>query len=120
RGGQPADVRITLTDRITRITGTVRANGRAAANATVLLFAEDAARWASPTRHVAAIRTDERGSFALDGSLPPGSYLAVALGDLEAGATEDPEFLQSLRDRGEKLSIDYGEAKSLTLDVLLP
>jgi hypothetical protein len=117
RGGAPPDVRITLTDRLTRVSGTVRAAGRAASGATVLLFAEDATRWTYPTRHVATARADDRGAFMAEG-LPPHEYLAVALADIEAGAAEDPDFLESLREHAERFSIDYGEAKTVTLDLL--
>jgi protocatechuate 3,4-dioxygenase beta subunit len=116
RGSAP-DFRVTLTNRVTRVSGTVRAGGRAASGATVVLFADDAGRWAYPTRHVVTARADDRGAFTVEG-LPPASYLAVALDDLETGGAEDPDFLESLREHAERFSIDYDETKSLTLDLL--
>ncbi|HZI80956.1 MAG TPA: hypothetical protein VFD69_15650, partial [Vicinamibacterales bacterium] len=118
RGSSP-DVRVTLTNRLTRVSGTVRSGGRAASGATVVLFADDAARWAYPTRHVTTARADDRGAVTVEG-LPPYDYLAVAVDDLDAGASEDPDFLESLRERATRFSIDYGETVPLSLDLPAP
>jgi hypothetical protein len=118
RGSSP-DVRVTLTHRITRVSGTVRSGGRAASGATVVLFADDAARWSYPTRHVTTARADDRGAFTVEG-LPPSDYLAVAVDDLDAGASEDPDFLESLRERATRVSIDYGETQAVTLELPAP
>ena len=118
RGASP-DVRVTLTNRITRVSGTIRSGERAASGATVVLFADDAGRWAYPTRHVVTARADDRGAFTVEG-LPPYDYLAVAVDDLDAGASEDPDFLESLRERATRLSIDYGETRTLALDLPAP
>ena len=116
RGPSP-NVRVTLTDRVTRVSGAVRSGGRAAADATIVLFADDAARWAYPTRHVATVRADDRGAFSVEG-LPPHDYLAVAVDGLDAGDSEDPDFLEALRDHATKVSIDYGESRTLALELL--
>jgi hypothetical protein len=115
RGSSP-DVRVTLTNRITRVSGTVRSGARGAGGATVVLFAADPARWVYPTRHVTTARADDRGAFTVEG-LPPSDYLAVAVDDLDAGASEDPDFLESLRERATPFSIDYGETQALTLEL---
>jgi hypothetical protein len=116
RGAAPS-FRVTLTDRVTRVSGVVRSGSRAAAGATVVLFAGEADTWAYPTRHVATVRADERGAFSTEG-LPPHDYLAVALDDLDAGDNEDPDFLESLREHATKFSIDYGESRTLALELL--
>jgi hypothetical protein len=116
RGPSP-NVRVTLTDRVTRVSGMVRSGGRAAAGAAIVLFADDAARWSYPTRHVATARADERGAFSVEG-LPPHDYLAVALDDLDAGDSEDPDFLQALREHATKVSIDYGDSRTMALELL--
>ena len=57
-----------------------------------------------PSRHVAAVRADDRGAFTIDGVPPHHDYLAVALDDLEAG--DDAKirtFSRSLRERGTRL-----------------
>jgi hypothetical protein len=116
RGPSP-NFRVTLTDRVTRVSGVVRSGSRAAADATIVLFADDAARWSYPTRYVATARADDRGAFSIEG-LPPNGYLAAALDDLDEGDSEDPDFLQSLREHATKVSVDYGESRTLTLDLL--
>jgi hypothetical protein len=116
RGTSPS-FRVTLTDRITRVSGVVRSGSRAAAGATVVLFANEAVRWAYPTRHVATVRADDRGAFSAEG-LPPHDYLAVALDDLDAGDSEDPDFLESLREHATTFSIDYGDSRTLALELL--
>lgn len=52
--------------------------------------------------------------------LPPHDYLAVAVDDLDAGASEDPDFLESLRERAIRFSIDYGETQALILELPAP
>ena len=116
RGPSP-HFRVTLTDRITRVSGVVRSGSRAAPDATIVLFADDAARWTYPTRYLATARADDRGAFSIEG-LPPHDYLAVALDDLDAGDDEDPDFLQSLREHATKVSVDYGESRTLALELL--
>ena len=64
-------------------------------------------------------RADDRGAFTVEG-LPPHDYLAVAVDDLDAGASEDPDFLESLRERATRFSIDYGETVTLSLDLPAP
>ena len=116
RGASPS-FRVTLTDRVTRVSGVVRSGSRAAAGATVVLLANEAVRWTYPTRHVATVRADDRGAFSAEG-LPPHDYLAVALDDLDAGDSEDPDFLESLREHATKFSIDYGESQTLALELI--
>jgi protocatechuate 3,4-dioxygenase beta subunit len=116
--GQAPNVRITLTDRITRISGLARADGRPSPGATVVLFADEPGKWAYPSRFVAAVKADERGAFMVEGMPPHADYLAVALDAVDAGDTQDPDFLASLREHTSRLSIDYGETKTLTLDVV--
>ena len=110
--------KVTLTDRITRITGAVRRDGRPSPGAQVVFFPDDADTWPYPSRYVTAVKADDRGTFAIDGVPPHQDYLAVALDALETGDTEDPEFLASLREKGTRLSVDYGETATLTLDLV--
>ena len=112
RGSSP-DIRVTLTNRVTRVSGTVRsADARERAPSCCLRRRR---RWAlHQTRDDGA--ADNRGAFTVEG-LPPYDYLAVAVDDLEAGASEDPDFLEPLRERATRFSIDYGETEALTLDL---
>lgn len=71
----------------------------------------------SAARHVATVRADDRGAFSIEG-LPPDDYLAVALDGLDAGDSEDPDFLEALREHATKVSFDYGDSRTLALELL--
>jgi hypothetical protein len=115
-GEQNVPVRITLTDRLTEISGTVPVSGLDAPS--VIVFPDDAARWAFPSRHVRTAAVDERGAFQLRG-LPPGvGYLAVAVEGLEDGEGEDPDLLARVRDRATRFDLADGERRVLDLPVI--
>jgi len=62
------------------------------------------------------VRLTHRGAFSVAG-LPPPDYLAVAVGGIDAG-DNDPDFLEALREHATKVSIDYGESRTLALELL--
>ena len=114
---QVTGARITLSDRITELNGSATAGGAAAKDYSVIVFADDPARWVFPTRHVRSVRGNQQGSFIVRG-LPPGGYLAVAVSYLEEGEAQDPEFLRQLRDRASSVSFRDGETKTVELRVV--
>jgi len=115
---QVTGARITLTDKITELNGTATAGGAAARDYSVIVFADDPARWVFPTRHVRSVRGNSQGSFTVRG-LPPGvTYLAAAVSYLEEGEAQDPEFLRQLRDRASTVSLRDGETKTVELRVV--
>ena len=112
---QVTGARITLTDKITELNGSATSGGSAAKDYSVIVFADDAARWVFPTRYVRSVRGNQQGNFSVRG-LPPGtSYLAVAVSHLEEGEAQDPEFLRQLRDRASSVSLREGETKTVEL-----
>ena len=115
RGSSP-DVRVTLTNRLTRVSGTVRSAERGAGGG----HRRAVCRRRRPVGVSLAPRHDgaRRRPWRLHGGGPaPHEYLAVAVDDLDAGASEDPDFLESLRERATRFSIDYGETVTLSLDL---
>lgn len=60
--------------------------------------------------------TDERGHFSLRG-LNPGSYTVLAFEDLE-DSPQDPAFLTSYGSKGEKVAVDEGADRRITLKVI--
>ena len=106
---------VVVTDRLTEISGTVTDDkGEAAQEYTVVVFAEEASRWAYPSRFVATARPDQAGGFKIS-NLPPARYLVLALDYLEEGASQDPEFLESLRPKATRLTLGEGERTALQL-----
>ena len=94
---QEAEAEVVLTNRLTRITGTVSAEGQPV-KAEVIVFAADSSKWAYPSRFVRTVSADEKGQFRISGLPPSDRYLAVATDYLEDGEHHDPEFLERMRD----------------------
>jgi hypothetical protein len=115
---QITGARITVTDKITELNGTATLGGATAKDYSVVVFAEDQARWAFPTRFVRTARGNQQGTFSLRG-LPPGTrYLAAAVDSIDDGEAQDPEFLNGLRERASSVSLRDGEAKTIELRVI--
>ena len=86
---EEADAQVVLTNRLTRITGAVSAEGQPV-KAEVVVFAADSSKWTYPSRFVRTVSADEKGRFRLNG-LPAGErYLAIATDYLEDGEHYDP------------------------------
>jgi hypothetical protein len=115
RGSESANVQVLLTNRVSEVSGAVKANGQPVTSASVVLFPEDAAQWAFPSRRVRMVRVDQTGVFRAR-SLPPGErYLAVAVDYLEQGEFQDPLFLERMKGRATGFSLGEGENKNVDL-----
>lgn len=111
---QVTGVRVMLTDRLTEVRGTVTVRAQASADATVVVFPDDPARWASPARFVRTARSDPQGGFTIQG-LPPGSYLAVAVNYLQQGESQAREFLEAMRSRATPFTLAAGAQTAVDL-----
>jgi hypothetical protein len=60
--------------------------------------------------------TDQRGHFSLRG-LNPGSYTVLAFEDLQE-SVQDPEFLNTYGNKGEKLEVDKGADRNIVLKLI--
>lgn len=90
-------LQLVLTHNGARLSGTVADGaGAPAPDASVILFAEDAARWTLASRYIKVARPDNAGKFTIAGVLP-GVYRVAAREGVTDGQWEDPEFLQTLR-----------------------
>lgn len=117
-----ADVTVTLTNRLARVTGTVTdATDRPAKDYVVIVFPEDAEKLGPHSRFVRSARADQEGRFRMSG-LPPGEYLAAALDTVEDGAESDPEFLDRIRSSSVpmRLSDDGQQTIDLKLITRIP
>ena len=61
--------------------------------------------------------TDQHGQFLLRG-ISPADYTLFSWNEVEEGAWEDPDFLKAFEDRGEKVTVQEGEAKSINLTAI--
>lgn len=117
-GTEVRDVRVLLTRAATTFSGTVRDDrGNPVVDATIVMFPDDDSRWGPNSRFLRTLRPDTQGKFETRGLPPLSNYRVVAVQGLEDGQGNDPEFLASVRDRAERLSLAPGETK--TLDVRL-
>ena len=63
------------------------------------------------------VMTDENGRFAMRG-VAPGEYKVFAWDQLEPGAYNDPQFLQTYEERGEAVVVQAQGSKTVTLPVI--
>lgn len=116
-GADVTGVVLTFTDRPADLSGTVRsADGRADADATVLLFPSSPQAWANagPLRRFRAVRATKTGAFTTSG-LPPGSYYAVAVAADAVGEWTDPRTLEALAKVATEVRLDEGDKKTQDL-----
>jgi hypothetical protein len=114
-GEELSGVQIVVVNRATRVTGQlVDTKGAPLQDGTIIVFADDAAKWREDSRWVRAVRPDQQGMYEIRG-LPPGDYLATAVEYVEDGLWNDPEYLESLRQSAKKLTLGDGESQSIAL-----
>ena len=103
-------VQVIVTKRMTSVTGQlVDEKGSPLTDGTVVVFAADSSRWAEDSRFVRSVRPDQQGQWRIRG-LPPGEYLAVAVESIEDGQWNEPEYLESIRRFGQKVTlVEAGE-----------
>jgi hypothetical protein len=106
---------IELTQRLTTVSGGVSDDrGGVALDATVIAFADDPGKWGTHSRFIESARPDQRGRFTIR-SLPPGRYVAIAVGYLEPGDERDPDVLEAWRQGGTLFTLSEGETHALDL-----
>lgn len=98
------------------VAGTIRDDrGAALLDATAIVFPADDAKWGFVSRFVRTARPDTTGRFEILGLPPLAQYLVIAVQGLEDGQAYDPDFLSSVRDRAERLSVAPGDVKTMDL-----
>jgi hypothetical protein len=110
RAGQRLDtVTIVISNKFAAVKGTLQDEDGKPSAGMVILFPEEAAKWAEGSRLVKTARPDTAGSFELR-TVPAGEYLLAAVDYAAPGAWDDPEFLDGLRARATKLTVRDGES----------
>jgi len=104
---------VTLTDRPTRVAGTVKdVRGATTGTAVVLAFPVDRQRWVGygrePRDLVSAV-TSGTGGYAIS-NLPPGDYYLIAVESRDADEWQDPKLLELMATRAQKITVAAGDA----------
>jgi membrane-associated protease RseP (regulator of RpoE activity) len=106
---------IELTQKLTTVSGGVSDDrGGVALDATVIAFADDPGKWGPHSRFIQSARPDQQGRFTIRG-LPPGRYIAIAVGYLEPGEERDSDALEAWRRGGTPFTLSEGETHALDL-----
>jgi hypothetical protein len=115
--GDVNDVEITMTSLHATVTGTVTDGGETATDALVVIFADDPAKWTFPSRYLAAVRPNPKGTFTASG-LPSGDYLAIAI-PLTAGQDwQDPAMLERFRAQAVRVTAFEGTSTTASLQLV--
>jgi hypothetical protein len=119
-GEQLAGVQVVITDNVSTVAGQLNDDrGVPITDATVIVFAESADKWWEDSRYVRSVRPDQQGRYQIKG-LPAGEYLAVAVDAVEEGMWNDPEYLESIRRYGQKITVTDTGTYAVTLKVVTP
>ena len=107
-GASVNDAVVTLTDRVSQLTGSVRtARGEPEADYVLVVFPEDARLWASHSRYVAVARPDQNGTFDVKG-LPAARYMAAAVPAVDPTIDQATWFAQ-LRSKAQSFVLADGQ-----------
>lgn len=113
-------VQVIVTKRVTSLTGQlVDDKGAPLADGSVIVFAEDSAKWVEDSRFVRSSRPDQSGRWRIRG-LPPGDYLAVAVDTVEDGQWNEPEYLESIRRYSQKVTLVEAGDHTVALKLVMP
>jgi len=116
KGGAAGTLEITISSRGARVQGTVAdSDGLRAVGVRVVLVPEPPRRGQS--RLFKEQITDQYGHFELRG-IAPGDYKLFSWEEAESGAWEDPEFLKPFEGKGEKITLQEGDQKTLNLTAI--
>jgi hypothetical protein len=118
RPGDRVSMRVELTDRITQVSGTVRATG-SLNGATVVVFPDEPAKWTTTSRFIKTARLTEGGQFTVRGLPPHSRYLAVAVEFIEPGEAQSPDFLQRAKKAASaSFALSAGDQRILDLPLV--
>ena len=113
-------VEVTITDRITELTGTIVAADTGGAQApAVIVFATDRTRWYPEPRFMRKTTPASDRAFSIAG-LPFGSYYVAAVASLPfSGADDwqDPAFLETLVFRASTVTLAEGRKETIKLEL---
>jgi len=114
--GADATLEVTVSSRGARLKGTVAdVDGLPASGVWVVLVPEEAHR--TEFRLYKSKTTDQHGNFEVRG-IAPGDYKVFSWEAVESQAWEDPEFLKPFEQKGEKITLQDGDQKTLNVTAI--
>jgi hypothetical protein len=116
-GENIANAVVTLTDRVSGVSGTLQDSlARPASGHTLIVFADDSRFWVTPSRRIMATTPASDGTFSFS-NLPAGNYRLIAVDDVEEGQWFDPAFLRQLSGAAMSLTLTDGERKTQNIRI---
>jgi len=118
KGGEELlGVQVVLTSRLSQLTGTATDAAKApVSDYSVLLFPEDPALLKNSGRLARWVRPNQRGQFTSD-DLLPGSYLVIAVDDVDADQWQQFAYLNQFREHAARVTLGDAEKKAITLEL---
>jgi hypothetical protein len=114
-GGDISGVVLTLSDRLSTLSGTViDAAGRPTAAFPIVVFSTNRDTWTMGSRRVQRARPATDGKYSIAG-LPPGEYFVCAAVELSEERLYDPSFLEQLAAGGIVIKLGDGEKRTQDL-----
>ena len=114
--GSNAALELTVSSKGARIRGSVADTDNLPAIGVWVILVPDEARRSSRRLYKSA-STDQYGRFELRG-IAPGDYKLFSWEEVESGAWEDPEFLKDFEAKGEKISLQESDQKTLNVTAI--
>ena len=113
------DAEVVLTDRVTEVSGTVKEpDGTPSTDFTLVVFPQDDTKWTPQSRFVRSARPDQEGVVKMLGLPPDDRYLAIAVDYVEEGGASDPVFLNGIKGRASRFSLDPGASVTVDLTIV--
>ncbi len=111
------DVEVEVTNALAKLVVTAaNTRGEAVADRDVIVFPQDESKWGLQIPHSSSGRTDEQGRYESP-QLLAGAYYVATTDPPEPGQASDPEFLESLRVRAQRITLTAGETATVQLRV---
>jgi hypothetical protein len=112
-----AGVAVTMTDRLTELTGSLQtAGGAPAPEFVVVAFPADKSLWLPNSRRIKFTRPATDGRYLIR-DLPGGNYLIVVATDVDPEDLRDPAFLAQLAAGAVRITLADGERKAQDLRI---
>ena len=114
--GSNAALEVTISSKGARVRGSVIDEDNLPAVGVWVAMLPDEAH-CNTRRLYKSAATDQYGHFDLRG-IAPGDYKLFSWEEAESGAWEDPEFLKPFEGKGEKITLQEGDQKTLNLTAI--